>query len=185
MTGIDPAPETIATAMQHAEASGLAIDYKVGSGEDIPFPDASFDYVACCDVLEHVDDVNRVIGEITRVLKPGGFFLYDTVNRTIKSKMGVIKVMQEWPSTAFAEPNSHVWNRFIRPTELCYMLKHHGLDQRDICGISIRRNPISTLLDFRRRVKGKISFKELGRRLAFRESSDLSVSYMDYAVKRD
>ena len=50
-------------------------------------------------------------------------------------------------------------------------------------GIVPRRNPIALLLDFRRRAQGKITFKELGRRLALQESAHLDVSYMGYAVK--
>jgi 2-polyprenyl-6-hydroxyphenyl methylase / 3-demethylubiquinone-9 3-methyltransferase len=183
VTGVDPAPESIKTARQHAAASGLDIAYETGSGERLPFAEASFDHVACCDVLEHVDDVARVIGEVARVLRPGGLFLYETINRTFMSKFVVIKVMQEWPSTAFAEPNLHIWDRFIKPPELRRLLERHGLDQRELRGISSQRNPIANLLDFRRRVKGTISFKELGRRLALHESGDLSVSYMGYAAK--
>ena len=50
-------------------------------------------------------------------------------------------------------------------------------------GISSRRNVLANLLNLRRRARGEIGFRELGRRLALRESSDLSVSYMGYAVK--
>ncbi|MCX6627877.1 MAG: bifunctional 2-polyprenyl-6-hydroxyphenol methylase/3-demethylubiquinol 3-O-methyltransferase UbiG [Candidatus Solibacter sp.] len=134
VTGVDPAPESIKTAREHAAASGLDIAYETGSGERLPFAEASFDHVACCDVLEHVDDVAGVIGEIARVLKPGGLFLYDTINRTFLSKLVVIKVMQEWPSTSFVEPNLHIWERFITPPELCRLIEHHGLDQRELRG---------------------------------------------------
>lgn len=186
VTGIDPAPETIATARAHAAASGLAIDYRIGSGEELPFPAESFDQITCCDVLEHVDDVDRVIGEIARVLRPGGLFFYDTINRTFMSKLAIIKIMQEWPSTAFAAPNSHVWERFIKPAELVAILERHGLASREMRGISPRSiNPISMLLNFRRRVQGKITFRQLGERLAFHEDAHLEVSYMGWAVKSE
>jgi len=184
VTGIDPVPEAIKAAQLHASLSGLAIEYKVGSGENLPFEKASFDVVACCDVLEHVDDVERVASEIARVIKPGGLFLYDTINRTFMSKIAVIKVMQEWPATAFAEPNSHVWDRFITPRELADLLNRHGFNNYEMRGISVRSNPISVLLNFHRRVRGKITFKELGQRLGFHESNDLRVSYMGVALKR-
>jgi 2-polyprenyl-6-hydroxyphenyl methylase / 3-demethylubiquinone-9 3-methyltransferase len=184
VAGIDPAPETIATARAHAASSGLKIEYQTGSGERLPFADASFDLVACCDVLEHVDDVDRVISEIARVTKPGGLFLYDTVNRTFVSKMVMIKVMQEWRSTAFAAPNSHVWEKFIKPEELAYLFRRHGLEQREARGIVPRLNPIATLFEFRRRVQGKVTFKELGRRLDFQESDHLEGSYMGYAMRQ-
>ncbi len=183
VTGVDPAPESIETARAHAAASLLRIAYQTGSGEDLPFAEQSFDIVTCCDVLEHVDDVQQVLREVSRVLKDGGLFLYDTVNRTLKSRIAMIKVMQEWKTTAFAPPNAHVWEKFIKPRELMTMLEQAGLQHREMRGISVHRNPIGTVLDFRARARGEITFQELGERLGFHESRDLSVSYMGYAVK--
>jgi 2-polyprenyl-6-hydroxyphenyl methylase / 3-demethylubiquinone-9 3-methyltransferase len=183
VTGVDPAPESIQTAQAHALASGLSIEYRTGSGEQLPLADAAFDLVACCDVLEHVDDVDRVVGEVARVLKPGGLFFFDTVNRTFVSKIAMIKVMQEWRSTAFVGPNCHVWERFIKPAELRQALARHGLEQRDVRGITSHCSPLAVWLNCRRRAKGQISFRELGQRLAFCEGDDLDVSYMGYAQR--
>jgi 2-polyprenyl-3-methyl-5-hydroxy-6-metoxy-1,4-benzoquinol methylase len=49
--------------------AGLDIDYRVVIGEDLPFADESFDIVYCSDVLEHVNDLGKVISEISHVLK--------------------------------------------------------------------------------------------------------------------
>ncbi len=65
-----------------------------------PFADAAFDLVSCCDVLEHVRDLDRVIAETARVLRPGGLYLFDTINRTRRSKVLAIKAMQEWRTDA-------------------------------------------------------------------------------------
>lgn len=184
VTGIDPSGPAVEAARRHAEASGLDIRYETGSGEALPFSDAAFDVVACCDVLEHVDDQERVVSEIARVLKPGGLFFYDTINRTPMSWLAVVKVMQDWTWTAFAEPETHVWSRFIKPRELVVLLDRNGFENGEMRGISPGGNPLSLLADFNRRVRGVISFKELGRRLRFHESADLGVSYMGYAVKR-
>lgn len=183
VTGIDPAPESIETARAHASASGLRIEYRRGVGERLPFAGGAFDHVACCDVLEHVDDVERVIGEIARVLRPGGLFFYDTINRTTVSKIAIIKVMQEWRFTAFAAPNSHVWEKFIKPRELTALFARHGLEPAEMRGIMPRRNPFATVLGFRRRVQGKLTFEQLGQWLDFQESDDLDASYMGYARK--
>jgi SAM-dependent methyltransferase len=43
-----------------------------GNARDLPFADASFDGIMCSQVLEHVDRPEDVIGELGRVLKPGG-----------------------------------------------------------------------------------------------------------------
>jgi len=182
VSGVDPAPETIATARAHAAKNGLDIDYRIGAGEHLPFGGA-FDAVVCCDVLEHVDDVARVVSEIARVLKPGGLFFYDTINRTWASKIAMIKVMQEWPATAFAAPNSHVWERFIKPAELTALLEQAGMANQDMRGIGPGAGPIATWRGFRDRVRGVITYRELGRRLRFREGGSLKTSYMGYAVK--
>jgi ubiquinone/menaquinone biosynthesis C-methylase UbiE len=53
----------------------------VAAGENLPYPDASFDVVVCLDVLEHVGDVETVLMEIYRALKPGGIVLTTVPNR--------------------------------------------------------------------------------------------------------
>lgn len=54
---------------------------RVGVGEQIPYPDASFDVVIADNVLEHLTEPLQVFAEVNRVLKPGGFFLFKTPNR--------------------------------------------------------------------------------------------------------
>jgi SAM-dependent methyltransferase len=44
-------------------------------GHQIDFPDAFFDVVVNNQVIEHVPDLNLALGEISRVLKPGGLVL--------------------------------------------------------------------------------------------------------------
>ena len=51
------------------------MEYVASGSENIPFPDAHFDIVACLNALDHVDDLDATIREIKRVTKPGGFFL--------------------------------------------------------------------------------------------------------------
>ena len=81
-TGIDPSEQSLNSAIKHAKDNNLIINYKKGAGENLPFQNNSFDVVFCCDVLEHVRDLPKVISEISRVLKNGGIFIYDTFNRT-------------------------------------------------------------------------------------------------------
>jgi SAM-dependent methyltransferase len=53
----------------------------VAAGEQLPYPSGLFDAVVCMDVLEHVADVELVLCEIRRVLKPGGLALTSVPNR--------------------------------------------------------------------------------------------------------
>ena len=90
VVGVDVSRAAIAIAKRHAAAGGLPIRYLVASGEDLPLPDASVDRVVCVDVLEHVRDLDRVLDEIRRVLRPGGVFLFDTINRTPLARFVIV-----------------------------------------------------------------------------------------------
>ena len=184
VTGVDPSSQSLDTARGHAASSDLEIDYREAAGESLPFADESFDIVYCCDVLEHVDDLQRTLDESARVLKPGGVYMYDTINRTRRSKLLLIKLFQEWKSTALMEPNLHDWDMFIKPSELVAGLERAGLDNRDLQGIGPGSNPISMLRDMRRRARGEMSFAEFGRRHPMREQRDRSGLYAGYAIKR-
>lgn len=48
-------------------------------GESLPFPDQSFDVVICDNVVDHAESPARIVGELARILIPGGI-LYFTVN---------------------------------------------------------------------------------------------------------
>ena len=181
--GIDPSTESIAAAQRHAKLESLDITYFVGYGENLPFESNTFDFVCCCDVLEHVKDFKRIIKEISRVLKNGGIFFYDTINRTIISKLVMIKVMQEWESISFLEPNIHIWDMFIRPKELIEALSRYALVNQEIIGLSPSINFISHFLNLRARKKGKISWQELGKRLNLKLSSNISCTYIGHAIK--
>lgn len=183
VTGIDPSPASVGAARAHAAGRGLRIDYQVGAGERLPVPDDAFGLVCCCDVLEHVSDLDRVISETARVLRPGGLYLFDTVNRTRLSKLLAIKVMQEWPLTRLTDVALHDWNMFITPAELAVVLERHGLALSEITGLGARANPVTVLRSFVSARRGRISYGELSRRLDVGRVSSTALSYMGFAVK--
>ena len=184
VTGIDPSVSSIDAARAHALQMGLSINYRVGVGEALSFEDAAFDIVYCCDVLEHVGDPAKVIEESARVLKPGGVFFFDTINRTLLSRLLIIGIFQELPWTRFAPAHFHEWSQFIKPSELESYLTHQGLERRALIGLSPEGSPlpvISTLIQINR---GRQTIKDLARKLRFTASNDTSASYMGYALKR-
>lgn len=183
VTGIDPSEQSLATAREHAQSMSLAIDYQQGTGESIPFADNAYPVVYCCDVLEHVRDLSKVIGEIYRVTKPGGVFFFDTLNRTFASKLVAIKIWQEWKSTAFMPPRLHEWRMFIRPEELKGLLLQTGFEFKEFRGTSPNVSVLKMISLLRKRAKGEIDMKQLGRSFKLVESDDLKILYMGYAVK--
>jgi len=60
------------TTISYSERSVRSAAFTVGTGEDLPFPDSTFDTVVSFDVLEHCDDPRKMVNETVRVLKPGG-----------------------------------------------------------------------------------------------------------------
>ena len=125
VTGIDPSERSLATAKQHAQSMGLSIQYQREPENPSRLPATPTLLCTVCDVL-HVRGLSRVIGEIYRVTKPAGVFLFDTLNRTFISKLVAIKIWQEWKSMAFMPPRLHEWRRFIRPEELKGLLVQAG-----------------------------------------------------------
>jgi 2-polyprenyl-6-hydroxyphenyl methylase/3-demethylubiquinone-9 3-methyltransferase len=181
--GVDPSAPSLETARAHAEAAGLAIDYRLGSGEQLPLPDASADIACCVDVLEHVSDVPAVLRETARILKPGGVYLYDTINRTPLSRLIVIKLSQDWGPTAWAPRDLHHYSQFITPAELASLLGASGLSDGGHTGIKPSARPPRILRLLRQARTGKISYAELGRRIEFVLTNGTRISYIGHAVK--
>lgn len=181
--GIDPSENSLHTAINHAEANGLRISYKTGTGEALSYRDKSMDIIFCCDVLEHVRDLAKVISEISRVLKPGGIFCFDTLNRTITSKLIAIKIAQEWRQWAIAPPNLHVWKMFIKPRELKSLLRKSNLEVKDFIGMGLNVSFPEFLRCLRKRAQGVLTYQDIGKKLYMVESESTRIMYMGYAIK--
>lgn len=182
-TGIDPSLKSITTASEHAIVNGLKINYINGFGEVLPLPDSMFEIVFCCDVLEHVHDLAKVISEISRVLKPGGVFIYDTFNRTFLSKLIAIKVLQDWKRWAIMPPNLHEWKMFIKPGEMKILLRQNQLTWKEHIGIIPDISVLKIWRYLYLRAKGYLNYDELGKKFHMRESSLKTVMYIGYAIK--
>jgi SAM-dependent methyltransferase len=72
VVGIDPTWNQIVVARQR----GGGPVYARATADGLPFADASFDAVLACLVFEHIDAVDDAIGEIARVVRPGGRFSF-------------------------------------------------------------------------------------------------------------
>lgn len=76
LAGVDPHPLLLEDARKAAGDKRWRLDLRLGKGEDIPFPDSQFDCAVCTFTLCSVEDHERVLGELRRVLKPGGQLLF-------------------------------------------------------------------------------------------------------------
>jgi tellurite methyltransferase len=77
VTALDAAEAAIAATAAGADSAGLAVDCVQAPMTDLPFGDAAFDHVLSWNVIYHGDEtiVRRTLGEVARVLRPGGTFM--------------------------------------------------------------------------------------------------------------
>ena len=124
-----------------------------------------------------------MISETARVLRPGGLYLFDTLNRTLKSRLLAVKMMQEWPLTRLTDVAIHDWDMFITPAELAGVLERHGLAPGEMTGLGARARPLALLRGYASARLGRITYGELSRRLDVGQVSSTAVSYMGFATK--
>ena len=136
VTGIDPAKDAIAAARAHAHETNQNITYDVGAGEALPYANEQFDAVACVDVLEHVQDLQQVLNEVARVLKPGGFFFFDTINRNVIARLAVITMAED--VLRLLPKGTHDPTMFVKPNELKSALEKSGFDVGPMTGLGPR-----------------------------------------------
>ncbi|TAX35196.1 class I SAM-dependent methyltransferase [Rhizobium leguminosarum] len=80
MTGLDIAPTFIRYARESEAEAPLGIDYVLGDGQSIDFPEASFDFVTAFMSMMDMADQREVLKGIHRVLKPGGFLQFSILH---------------------------------------------------------------------------------------------------------
>jgi 2-polyprenyl-6-hydroxyphenyl methylase/3-demethylubiquinone-9 3-methyltransferase len=117
VVGIDQSELTLAVARRHAARSGLAIDYRLQTVEQLAAREAgTFDVVTCLEMLEHVPDPAAVVAACARLLKPGGHAIFSTINRTAKAWLFAI-VVGEYVLRILPR-GTHEYAKLIRPGEL-------------------------------------------------------------------
>jgi SAM-dependent methyltransferase len=76
ITGIDISETFVRHAREAEETQRLGIDYRLASAVDLPFGEASFDFATAFMSLMDIPETERVLAEVFRVVKPGGFFQF-------------------------------------------------------------------------------------------------------------
>jgi 2-polyprenyl-6-hydroxyphenyl methylase / 3-demethylubiquinone-9 3-methyltransferase len=139
--GIDLAAKPLKVAQLHAlEAGTENVEYREVSAEALAgeMP-AHFDVVTCMEMLEHVPDPSSVVAACARLVKPGGWVFFSTINRNAKAFLfaivGAEHVLRLLPK------GTHEYARFIRPSELAHWCRDARLELADTRGMEY--NPIT------------------------------------------
>ena len=140
VTGIDLSEKPLRVAQLHLLESGLAVDYRGVSAEDLARErPAAYDTVTCMELLEHVPDPAAMVAACAALAKPGGNLFFSTINRNPKAYLfaviGAEYVLKLLPK------GTHDYARFIKPSELSRWCRAAGLDPVQITGMTY--NPLT------------------------------------------
>ncbi|MGW8763646.1 class I SAM-dependent methyltransferase [Streptomyces sp. NPDC055815] len=183
VVAVDPSPA--ATALAVAADGGLGLTYLTSPAEELALPDASFDLVYCADTLEITERPDAVLAEAARVLRSGGAFVYDTVNRTPLSRLIYLGAFQTFPGTRIMPRGRYATHRLRRPAELAEALDRAGLSARDVSSFKprdVRRLVRAT----RGRRRGTLTDEQLPALvdMVIEANGSPLVTYLGYAVHR-
>ena len=139
VTGIDLGDKGLKVAQLHLLESGLSVEYRHVSAEDLAGQQPGhYDVVTCMELLEHVPDPASTVSACGRLVKPGGWCIFSTINRTPKAYLfaviGAEYVLKLLPK------GTHDYGKFIRPSELARDCRNAGLDIQTTIGM--RYNPV-------------------------------------------
>jgi 2-polyprenyl-6-hydroxyphenyl methylase/3-demethylubiquinone-9 3-methyltransferase len=135
VTGIDLADKPLKVAMLHSMETGSAVEYRLVSAEALADESpASFDVVTCMEMLEHVPEPLSTVRACARLVKPGGWVFFSTINRNPKSFLFAI-VGAEYVLRLLPK-GTHEYARFIRPSELARDCRTAGLEVVDLTGMT-------------------------------------------------
>ena len=134
VTAIDLAPELVKVARLHGLESGVKVDYRVQSVEDLAAErPGSFDVVTCMEMLEHVPDPLAILRACATLLKPGGQLFVSTLNRT-PAAFALAIVGAEYIARLLPT-GTHHYEQFIKPSELAGWLRQVELELQDVSGL--------------------------------------------------
>jgi 2-polyprenyl-6-hydroxyphenyl methylase/3-demethylubiquinone-9 3-methyltransferase len=142
VTGIDLSDKALQVAKLHLLESGRQVTYRKIAVEDMAAecPD-TFDIVTCMEMLEHVPDPDSVIASCAKLVKPGGWVFFSTLNRNPKSYLlailGAEYILNMLPR------GTHDYAKFLKPSELAQSCRNANLTVSDLSGMSY--NPLSKI----------------------------------------
>lgn len=142
VTGIDLSDKALKVAKLHLLESGQQVEYRKITIESLAKEQPQhYDIVTCMEMLEHVPDPMSVVRACAKLVKPGGWVFFSTINRNLKSYLfaiiGAEYVLKLLPR------GTHEYANFIKPSELARMARNAGLFDEKLIGMTY--NPFTKI----------------------------------------
>ena len=139
VVGADAGETNIEVARLHASQSGVDVDYRATTAEDLAAAGEKFDVVLNMEVVEHVADVNLFMTTCAEMVNPGGLMIVATINRTQKARALAIFMAEQ--VLRWLPRGTHQYEKLVKPEELEAPLNRAGLQVIDRLGVFY--NPIT------------------------------------------
>jgi ubiquinone/menaquinone biosynthesis C-methylase UbiE len=113
ITGLDISKTFVEIARANAAKANAKIDFRHGNASEMPFPEASFDFLVCCAAFKNFTEPVRALKEMHRVLRPGGTALIVDLRKDAS---------RESINQAVNAMNVGAWNALITKLTFQHML---------------------------------------------------------------
>jgi len=142
VTGIDLSEKALNVADLHSLESGLEMRYLLIAAEKMAEQEPQqYDVVTCMELLEHVPDPVAIVEACARLVKPGGYVFFSTLNRQPKAYL--LAVLAAEYVLKMLPKGTHDYAKFITPAELSQSIRLAGLELQSLRGMSY--NPLTQI----------------------------------------
>ncbi len=142
VTGIDLGDKPLKIAKLHLLETGNQVEYRKIAVENLAEEQPGhYDIVTCMEMLEHVPDPASIVQACAKLVKPGGWVFFSTLNRNPKSYLFAV-IGAEYILNLLPR-GTHDYVKFIKPSELARMARNAALDIEEITGMVY--NPITKI----------------------------------------
>ncbi len=116
VTGVEITEKNVRVAQLHAQWSGLDIDYRLGTADDLVRAGEEFDAVLNMEVIEHVEHLSDFLADCGRLVRPGGVMFVASINRTIAAFL--IAIIGAEYLLRWLPKGTHHYRKLVRPAQV-------------------------------------------------------------------